>query len=154
MTDTIKESLNDDQLTFVSDIASLLATTGMPQTSARIYGYLLLNCEPVGLDDMTRQLEISKSAASVAVKHLEGRVMARRHSVPGTKRVLFTAPEHAVGLLSSKSLLIKEMGNLLTHRASTIASGRTQKRIQAIGQFYLSMQNALENLLIELNKTN
>ncbi len=153
MSVTIEHQLSENQTVFIDEIASLLTTSGMPLTSARIYGLLLLDSAPISLDDMTDKLGISKSAASVAVKHLETKVMARRQREPGTKRILFSAPENAVGLLSTKSQLIKDLGHLLTARASDIATGATQQRIVAIGNFYLKMQRAIDELLTELKSS-
>ena len=53
---------------FIEDAARLLIPWGVPQTAARLYGYLLLCAEPVSLDRITADLEISKSSASVAAR--------------------------------------------------------------------------------------
>jgi DNA-binding transcriptional regulator GbsR (MarR family) len=44
------------QRRFIEDSARLLVPWGVPQTAARVYGYLLLLPEPVSLDRMTADL--------------------------------------------------------------------------------------------------
>jgi len=59
----------------------------------RLYGYLLLSAEPVSLDRITSDLEISKSSASVAARLLEQYTLARRHGERGSKRALYEVSE-------------------------------------------------------------
>jgi hypothetical protein len=51
---TSKEgSLTAAERHFVDDVARLLVPWGVPQTAARLYGYLLLSPKPVSLDRIT-----------------------------------------------------------------------------------------------------
>src|ERR1700728_3056315 len=74
---------------FIQGMAELLTPLGVPQTAARLYGYLLLCEEPVSLDRIVDDLEISKSTASVAAHLLEMYTLVRRSGQRGTRRVLF-----------------------------------------------------------------
>src|SRR6266702_3529718 len=57
-----KKSLTADKRGFIDEFASLLAPWGMPQTAARLYGYLLLSAVPVSLDRIATDLQVSKSS--------------------------------------------------------------------------------------------
>jgi len=143
--------LSPDQRKFIEDIVVLITPWGMPQMSARIYGYLLLDSDPVSLDQMTRDLEISKSTASVAARTLENHMLIKRKTEKGSKRIFYVASENSAGLVSAKSYLLGEFGRLLEARAPVISSGDTAKRLQALGKYYLSMQQALDTLLQDIN---
>ncbi len=145
-----KHSLSADQTRFIDDVVALMVPWGMPQMSARIYAYLLLYVQPVSLDQITEDLEVSKSTASVAARLLENHMLIRRQSERGTKRVLYVASESSAGLLTEKSFLLGEMGHLLESRAETVATGAAIKRMQAIGKFHLSVRAALNTLVREL----
>ena len=61
---------------FIEDMARLLMPSGVPQAAARLYGYLLLCPTPASLDQISDDLEISKSSASVAAAAAAGEVHA------------------------------------------------------------------------------
>jgi hypothetical protein len=71
---------------FIEDVARLLVLWGVPQTAARLYGYLLLKAEPVSLDCIAADREISKTSASVAARLLEQYTLVRRLGERGSKR--------------------------------------------------------------------
>ena len=78
---------------FIEDVARLLTPWGVPPVAARLYGYLLLSPRPVSLGQITADLEISKSSASVAARLLESYTLARRHGEAGTKRALYAVAD-------------------------------------------------------------
>jgi len=144
--------LSDEQSLFVEDIVSLMTPWGMPQMSARIYGYLLLYPDPVSLDQICGNLEISKSTASVAARTLENHMLVKRRTEKGSKRIYYVTSDNSTGLLSAKSHLLGEFGRLLETRADSVAEGNTVQRLEALGKYYLSMQKALDTLLQEMSK--
>lgn len=146
--------LSPDQRQFVEDIVALITPWGMPQMSARIYGYLLLDSGPVSLDQISSDLEISKSTASVAARTLENHMLIKRRTEKGSKRIFYVVSENSTGLISAKSYLLGEFGRLLESRANTVARGNAAKRLKAFGNYYLSMQTALDTLFQEINANN
>ena len=87
---------------FIEDAARLLVPWGVPQTAARLYGYLLLSAGPVSLDRITNDLEISKSSASVAARLLEQYTLTRRHGERGSKRALYAVSDNYEGMLTDR----------------------------------------------------
>jgi DNA-binding transcriptional regulator GbsR (MarR family) len=132
---------------FIEDVARLLVPWGVPQTAARLYGYLLLNAEPVSLDRITSDLEISKSSASVAARLLEQYTLARRHGERGSKRALYAVSDNYEGMLTEQNRLLDTLAGLLTKGASTVASGTTRDRLQEMAEFYLAVRQAMETAL-------
>jgi predicted transcriptional regulator len=76
---------------FMNDLGHLYARYGLSVTFGRAFALLLLSDEPISLEDLATQLEISKSAVSVAARELERAGVARRHTNPGSRRVLYEA---------------------------------------------------------------
>lgn len=144
-------NLTEDQYLFVEEIASLLTSRGMPQTASRLYGYLLLHDEPVSLDKITQDLEVSKSSASVAARMLEQYMLARRHGERGSKRVLYSASETYDGLIADQSFLLGQMGQLIERRTPEVAGGMVAKRLNGMSDFYLSMQAAIDGTVQQHN---
>ncbi|SFT92383.1 hypothetical protein [Mesorhizobium sp. YR577] len=132
---------------FIEDAARLLIPWGVPQTAARLYGYLLLCAEPVGLDRMTTDLEISKSSASVAARLLETYMLARRHGERGSKRVSYTVSDNYEGMLTEQNRLLNALADLLKSGAASVASGPTQDRLGEMAEFYLAIRQAMETAL-------
>lgn len=146
-----KKPLAREQLRFIDDVASLLVPSGMPQTVARLYGYLLLSVAPVSLDRISADLELSKSSASVAARLLEKHALLRRHGERGSKRALYTVSESYAGLLSEKSFLLGKLGTLLDSRAGAVASGAAATRLKDMSRFYLSMRDAMDAAIREFH---
>lgn len=78
------------QARFVEDMGEHMLGWGLPRTTGRVYAYLLLRTEPVSLDDITRDLEVAKSGASVATRQLVRFGLARGVAERGSRRLLFT----------------------------------------------------------------
>ena len=135
---------------FVDKIAEQLMPWGMPQASARLYGYLLLNTEPVSLDEFAEALEMSKSTASVAARLLVQHKLARRHAVRGSKRILFSATENYAGLFEEQASLLGQMGSLLNTAATDIASKDAAKRMREMAHFFLVTREALQATIAAL----
>lgn len=146
-----KQNPTPDQLQFVEEVAALLIPWGMPLTAARLYGCLLLQSQPLSLDQIAQFLQISKSSTSVAARLLEKYGMARRQGTPGSKRVLYSAPENYSGLLAEQGALLGSMGRLLDRRVGTAEDGLAQQRLAAMSQFYLAMQSAIASALEQLS---
>ena len=129
---------------FIEDVARLLVPWGVPQTAARLYGYLLLSAEPVSLDRITTDLEISKSSASVAARLLEQYTLARRHGERGSKRALYEASDNYEGMLTEQNHLLNALADLLRAGAGAVSSKTTRDRLEEMARFYLATREAME----------
>src|SRR5215813_10048923 len=104
---------NKDERRFVEDVARLLLPWGVPPVAARLYGYLLLCPRPVSLDQITNDLGVSKSSASVAARLLESYTLARRHREPGTKRALYAVADDYEVMIRQQSRLLEALSGQL-----------------------------------------
>jgi DNA-binding transcriptional regulator GbsR (MarR family) len=130
---------------FIRGMAQLLAPLGVPQTAARLYGYLLLSEAPVSLDRIVADLEISKSTASVAAHLLEMYTLVRRSGQRGTRRVLFEASEDYTGMMIAQKRSMEQLAALIEEGAQSSASKKTRDRLRTMAEFYLVNRNAMES---------
>lgn len=149
MPNIANKRLTSTEQRFIEDAARLLIPWGVPQTAARLYGYLLLCAEPVRLDRITTDLEISKSSASVAARLLETYMLAQRHSERGSKRVSYTASDNYEGMLSAQNRLLDALAVLLKNGAASVASGAARDRLGEMAEFYLAVRQAMATTLRE-----
>jgi DNA-binding transcriptional regulator GbsR (MarR family) len=132
---------------FVEDVARLLVLWGVPQTAARLYGYLVLRAEPVSLDRITMDLEVSKSSASVAARLLEMYTLVRRHGARGSRRVLYEASDNYERMLADQNRVLDAMAQVFTAGAKGATSDTTRARLEQMAEFYRVMRDAMESAL-------
>ena len=145
MSNKRKQVLRESRERFIQRIAQLLVPWGVPQTAARLYGYLLLSDEPVRLDRIVADLEISKSTASVAARLLEMYTLVRRSSQRGTRTVLFEVSDDFDGMLKAQKRSLEQLAALMKGGAHDTSSKKTRKRLRAMAEFYLVNRNAMES---------
>ncbi len=141
------DGMTEAERRFVDDVARLLIPWGVPQTPARLYGYLLLCAEPVSLDRIAADLEVSKSSASVAARLLEMYTLVRRHGQRGSRRVLYEVSDNYEGMLTAQNRMLEDGARLLRAGARDVASGRARARLEEMAEFYVVTREAMESVL-------
>jgi DNA-binding transcriptional regulator GbsR (MarR family) len=130
---------------FIQGIAQLLVPWGVPQTAARLYGYLLLSDKPATLDTIVADLEISKSTASVAARLLEMYTLVRRSGQRSTRTVLFEASDDYDGMLNSQKRSLEQLAALIDEAAHSTSNKKTRERLRTMSEFYLVNRDAMES---------
>ena len=143
----ISKKSSKDERRFVEDVARLLTPWGVPPVAARLYGYLLLCPRPASLDQITEDLEISKSSASVAARLLESYTLARRHSEPGTKRALYAVADDYDAMIRQQNRLLDALAGQLNAGAGIAASSAVSVRLEVMANFYRVMRGAMEDAM-------
>ena len=136
-----------DERRFVEDVARLLIPWGVPPIAARLYGHLLLCSRPVSLDQITEDLGVSKSSASVAARLLETYTLARRHSEPGTKRALYAVADDYEAMIQQQNRLLDALAGQLNAGAGVVASKEVRARLEEMAEFYRVMRSAMEDAM-------
>jgi DNA-binding transcriptional regulator GbsR (MarR family) len=136
-----------DRQHFVEDMARLLMPWGVPAAAARLYGYLLLSPRPVSLDEITGDLGISKSSASVAARLLESYTLARRHREAGTKRALYAVADDFEVMIRQQNQLLDALAEQLNGGTGITASREVNARLQDMAEFYLTMRGAMDDAI-------
>jgi predicted DNA-binding transcriptional regulator len=145
------EGLSQTQNDFIESLASLLIAWGMPNTAARLYGYLLLMNEPVTLDDMSRDLEISKSNACTAANALERQQNARRIRERGSKRTRYVVGADPGAPLLNRLDLLAMMSELISTQRLKVATGAAAERMGKLAKFHHDLRAAMQGV-IRLNR--
>jgi DNA-binding transcriptional regulator GbsR (MarR family) len=136
-----------DRQRFVEDVARLLIPWGVPPVAARLYGHLLLCPSPVSLDQITEDLGISKSSASVAARLLESYTLARRHREPGTKRALYIVADDYEAMIRQQNQLLNALAEQLTAGTRIVASKEVNARLEKMAEFYRVMRGAMDDAM-------
>src|SRR6266702_1762835 len=152
MPNKANKDLTDTRRRFIEDLARLLMPWGVPQTAARLYGYLLLSVEPVSLDRITVDLEASKSTASVAARLLEMYRLVWRHGERGSRRALYEISDNYEGMLNEQKRSLQTLAGLFKAGASGAASGAMRDRLETMAEFYLMTGEAMEATIRRWNK--
>jgi predicted transcriptional regulator len=132
----MKRSLKDSEQRFINELASLLTPWGLPPSSGRVYGYLLLCQAAVSVDDIAEALDLSRAGAWNAARHLERIGHVTRSGAPGSKRGLYVASENFGAPFVEQSVLFNKIGKLLHTCSSNIATGDTVKRLKDRADFW------------------
>jgi DNA-binding transcriptional regulator GbsR (MarR family) len=143
----ISNKLHEDEQRFVEDMARLLVPSGVPPIAARLYGHLLLCPRPVSLDQITEDLGISKSSASVAARLLETYTLARRHSEPGTKRALYAVADDYEAMIRQQNRLLDALAEQLNAGVGIVPSKEVNARLEEMTEFYRVMRGAMEDAM-------
>jgi predicted transcriptional regulator len=122
--------LNDAQRRFVDDLGQLYARYGIAVTFGRVFGRLLLSDEPLSLDDLAAELEVSKSAISVATRDLERVGVVRRIGTPGSRRVLYEASEDLTPIFDSMFVRLRQSLPVLQRADALLRGGRAKQRLR------------------------
>ncbi|KGJ69542.1 hypothetical protein BJA5080_04695 [Bradyrhizobium diazoefficiens SEMIA 5080] len=102
---------------------------------------------PVSLDQITEDLGISKSSASVAARLLESYTLARRHSEPGTKRALYAVADDYEAMVRQQNRLLDALAGQLNAGAEIAASKAASARLREMADFYRVMRGAMEDAI-------
>jgi len=143
-----KTFLSDAQRRFIDDLASLLSAWSMPSNAARLYGYLQIASDPVSLDDIARDLEISKSNAWGAATILEQHGNARRLGERGSKRIYFVAGDDPGTPLRHQAKTLGMMSELIAASRSAVATGPACDRLERLSKFHRDLQTAMESVIL------
>ena len=114
---------------FIDELAALLAPWGVPATAGRLYGYLMLQEEPVTLEEIAEDLSMSKAGAWNAARFLEQSGNARRSSERGSKRVYFRIADKMAPCMLDRLRALGDVGRLIRKSGLDIATGETRDRL-------------------------
>ncbi|MBV1690513.1 transcriptional regulator [Novosphingobium sp. G106] len=129
---------------FMDEVASLMAPWGWSRNVSRIFAYLLLREQPATLDEISEHVGVAKSIASVAARELEQYGNARRHSQPGTKQILYSAPEKRYGPFTDQAAMMGTMAALMMRQP--VESAAVKNRLTGVAAFLDAMREAIEEV--------
>jgi DNA-binding transcriptional regulator GbsR (MarR family) len=115
---------------FVDHVGQLMVGWGLPRTTGRVWAYLLLRGTPTALDDITRDLDVAKSGASVGARQLVGFGLARSTGERGSRRVLFSAIHNMDAMFAVRAESARALMTLLDEGARVAAAPATRANLR------------------------
>jgi predicted transcriptional regulator len=120
------------QMAFIEDMGQLMVGWGIARNTGRIYAYLLLQREPVSLDEMVDALEVAKSGASTASRQLVQLGLTRAVGQPGSRRVLYEALYTIESIVVARNKPLEDFLVRLRQGVRVAPAGAGRQRLQAM----------------------
>jgi predicted DNA-binding transcriptional regulator len=139
--------LTSEQIQFIDSLAELLGTWSLSANAARLYGYLQLMNQPVSLDDIARDLEISRSHAHTAAKMLEDHGNARGLATRGSKRILYVRGDDPGTPLRRQVDTLGKMSDLIAASAPRVATADAALQLNRLSVFHKRLQKAMKAVI-------
>jgi DNA-binding transcriptional regulator GbsR (MarR family) len=132
---------------FIDDLADLLSAWSLTAHAARLYGYLHIMNEPVSLDDIARDLEMSRSHAHTAARMLETHGNARSLATRGSRRMLYVAGDDPGTPLRRQAATLRRMAEMISERGSDVAQGPAADRLDRLAAFHQRLHQAIQTAI-------
>src|ERR1700753_2961416 len=123
-------------------LAELLGTWSLSVHAARLYGYLQIMNEPASLEDIARDLEISRSHAHIAAKILEVAGHAKGVPTRGSKLMRYVCGDDPGTPLRRQVVTLGRMSELIASKSAKVSKGEATKRLVRLAKFHRKLQEA------------
>ncbi|MEV4176330.1 MarR family transcriptional regulator [Nonomuraea sp. NPDC049709] len=123
---------------FITSVGDLLASWNLPHATGRVYGLLLITEEPVSLDTIAAELELSKGAVSTAVRQLDSWGLVRVIPQPGSRRLLIEATGGIESLLEASRARARTLIAALRDGEDLVPPGPAQDRLHDVIALFTS----------------
>ena len=120
--------MNEPLAHFIEEMGLFFESEGMPRISGRLFAYLLLQEEPCSLDDLTTDLQVSKTSISTNARLLEQHGMIHRVAQPGDRRDYYVAAPDQSRTIELRLEGVQRMARLLGTAEAEIETGRPKVR--------------------------
>ena len=134
---------------FIDQFANLLSPWGLPMSSGRVNAYLLLKSEPVSVNQIAVDLQMSKVSAWKAARSLAEFGHVRRYGEPGSKRALYGPSEDFASPFRKQAQLLETLGDTFRETAAASQSTETAQLLVEMAQFYASLRRAMETAILD-----
>jgi len=140
---------------FIEDFALALAASGMPRTAGRIIGRLLMLDQGAGLDDLARQLRVSRASISMNTRLLESLGAIERRSLPGQRRILYRVSDFRYVRFTEAALARMRHIQHMAHETRRQLPGSmagAKARLAALEEYYEASVETAEAVLARLRR--
>jgi len=121
----------------------------MPLNMGRVFAYLILQKDPVSLETIAEDLELSKTSAWNMTRDLTQFGHAKRHGMAGSKQALYSISSDYTTPLMKQNELLRSIGLLLQKQSRLIEDKSHAKDIKNRGNFYKTIQEKLNSAIEE-----
>lgn len=131
---------------FIERLGRLSEGEGLPRTAGRMMGLLMLYDGPLSIDDISRELKVSRASVSTNGRLLESIEIATRVTRPGDRRdYLQISPDPCTSLLTLGVRRLNEMRRAVRDMRGAVSKPKSQirQRLERMERFYdLAIENA------------
>jgi len=135
--------LNVRQSQFVERLGQTMVGWGLSRTMGRTYAYLLLRGDAASLDEITAELDVAKSGASIAARHLVAVGLARAIGERGTRRIRYEALLDIEAVFAARNAQTRVFLEHLREGAAVAPAGHARRQLTLVG-------GQIDDLLVEL----
>ncbi len=141
---------------FIQNFGDAYELFGLPKLMGRIVGLLLYAYGAINLDDISRELKVSKGPVSQVTRRLRDNGLIQRVWVPGDRRDYYEAVPDIFGqafsnhakLMKGNFLLAKKYGEIVKSDSSGIPDS-FRERVAEMERFYTVMLKHFSSFLDE-----
>ena len=133
---------------FIQDFGEAYHRNGLPTLMGRIVGLLLFVNEPITLDEITKQLNVSKGPVSQVMRRLRDHNLIQRIWIPGDRKDYYQAEPDIFGnAFRNQISLIKQNLELVDKYKAKLKTDSDFEvdvftaRIEEMNQFYRLMKD-------------
>lgn len=120
---------------------------GVPRNTGRVYAYLLIQPEPVGLDQIAADIGAAKSGVSVATRQLVGFGLARVIADRGSRRLRYVALVSTQAIIGARSPGADELLDRLRQGAAVAPPGPRRDSLVAMAETLQELTGELPRLV-------
>ena len=118
-----------EQAQWVEEIGVYFEQTGLAKSIGRIVGLLMISPTPLTLDDLARELSISKASASLGTRFGEQAKFIKRVSQAGERKTLYQmSDDFWVGSLAARLESYRRFRNLVASGLKVLPAESTKVR--------------------------
>jgi DNA-binding transcriptional regulator GbsR (MarR family) len=138
---------------FIEEAGDFFETKGMPPSSGRIVGLLLISEKPKTAGEIARLLVMSRGSVSMSIKTLKAIGMVKRHSILGDRKVYHYVSDN-IWLEMERQLLqqvrgfceLAQKGRRLLDPENEFAQKRLERMERFHGRLLLKLEGFFERL--------
>lgn len=142
------EVINVDKQDYIEKYGTYFEAQGLPLSAGRVIGLLMVAEQPLTLDDIADQLEISKTSASTGTRLLESAAIIRRVTVRGERRIHYAiAANMWPEMFRQKIKTFSYLADLAQEGQSVVSAADTavQDRLASMEEFYRFLAAEMEH---------
>jgi DNA-binding transcriptional regulator GbsR (MarR family) len=137
---------------FIEDLGQHMVGWGVSRTTGRVWAYLLLQSQPVSLQQITHELGVAKSGASVATRQLVGFGLARVIGQRGSKRLLYEALYDLASVLGARNAQTLDFLQRLRQAARLVPAGPQRDRLEDMASVLQDFVDAMPELVRQIRE--
>jgi DNA-binding transcriptional regulator GbsR (MarR family) len=133
---------------FIEQIGRLAEGEGLPRIAGRMLGVLMLETRGCSLDEVARQLRVSRASISTNGRLLHGMGLIQRVTLPGDRRDYWHVPDASRSLLQVGIRRMRVMQTAIREmREAASAPALTESRMSQIEELYEEVIARADRLL-------